>query len=146
MITGDKSFSQLQGSHSFTYHDNICCKTGICNDDSVQLSNVPYTEYSSDNRSALNPWKYRKSINFYGRLKICLQPDISVTTNRSRRFKCPNITVTANRAEVLKYSLVRNQYMAGMTLEFSLLLSTDCIMLLCCKLSVIIVIGKSFLA
>jgi hypothetical protein len=46
----------------------------------------------------------QKNINLYGHLKICLQPDVSVTTNRSRRFKCPGITVTANRAEGLNMS------------------------------------------
>jgi hypothetical protein len=45
--------------------------------------------------------EYTKNINFYGRLKLCLQPDVSVMTNRSRRFKCPDVTVTANRAEGL---------------------------------------------
>jgi hypothetical protein len=42
----------------------------------------------------------QKKHKFFGNLKICLQPDVSVT-NRSRRFKCPDVTVTANRAEGL---------------------------------------------
>jgi hypothetical protein len=49
----------------------------------------------------LKPTEYSKNINSYGRLKLCLQPDVSVTTNRSRRFKYPDVTVTANSAEGL---------------------------------------------
>jgi hypothetical protein len=101
MISGDKSFNQLQGSHSFTYHQDICCKMGICNDNSAQLSSVPYTQYSSDNRSPLNPSEYNKNIHFYGRLKLCLQPNVSVTTNRSSQFKCHDVAVMANHAEGL---------------------------------------------
>jgi hypothetical protein len=85
----------------FLQQHAICCKTGIRNDDSAQLSNVPYTQYSSDNRSALNPSKYSKNINFYGRLNLCLHPNVSVTTNHSRQFKCHDVTVMANHAEGL---------------------------------------------
>jgi hypothetical protein len=100
MITGDKIFN-TEASYSFWHHHDICCKTGIRNNDSAQLSNIPYTQYSSENRSALNSSEYGKNINFYGRLKICLQPNVSVTTNHSRRFKCHDVTVTENRAEGL---------------------------------------------
>jgi hypothetical protein len=77
----------------------------------VQLSDVPYTQYSSDNRSALKPTEYSKNINFYGRLKLGLQPDVSVTTNRSRRFKCREVIVTANRAEGLISEAQRQLYL-----------------------------------
>jgi hypothetical protein len=52
--------------------------------------------------TALSSSEYSKNINFYGHLKLCLQPDVSVTTNRNnRRFKCPDVTLMANRAEGL---------------------------------------------
>jgi hypothetical protein len=72
------------------------------NNDSAQLSDVPYTQYSSDNRSALKRNEYSKNINVYGRLKLCLQSNVGVTMNRSRRFKCHDVTVTANHAEGLR--------------------------------------------
>jgi hypothetical protein len=36
-------------------------------------------------------------------LKLCLQPNVSVTTNHSRRFKCHDVTVTASHAEGLNH-------------------------------------------
>jgi hypothetical protein len=60
-----------------------------------------YTMLLSDNRLALNPSEWIETLNFYGRLKLCLQSDVIVTTNRSRRFKCLDVTETANRAEGL---------------------------------------------
>jgi hypothetical protein len=69
------------------------------------IHHVPYTHFSSDNGSALSSSKYSKNINFYGRLKLCLYSDVSVMTNRSRRFKCLDVTVTANCAEGLTSAL-----------------------------------------
>jgi hypothetical protein len=49
----------------------------------------------------LNPSEYNKTLNFYGRLKLCLQADVSFSLNRSKGFKCPDETGTANHAEGL---------------------------------------------
>jgi hypothetical protein len=69
---------------------------------SLQINDVPYPQNSSDNRSALNPSKYNKTLNFYGRLKLCLQADVSFSLKRSKGFKCLDETGTANHAEGLK--------------------------------------------
>jgi hypothetical protein len=68
---------------------------------SLQIIDVTYPQYSSDNRSALNPSEQNKTLNFYGHLKLCLQPNVSLTMNRSRRFKCLDIRMMANHAEGL---------------------------------------------
>jgi hypothetical protein len=86
-------------SHTTTI---FAARQAYITNDSLQINDVPYPQYSSDNRSALNPSEQNKTLNFFGCLKLCLQPDVSVTTNRSSRFKCLDVRVTANHAERLK--------------------------------------------
>jgi hypothetical protein len=67
----------------------------------MQLTHVLYTQCSSDNRPAKNLTSYSKPINYYGRYKLGLQLNETLTSNHRQWFKCPNFTVTSNRAERL---------------------------------------------
>jgi hypothetical protein len=55
--------------------------------------------------SKFNLTSYSRPNNYYGRYKLGLQQNETLTLNRSQRFKCPNDTVTSNRTEGLNYSV-----------------------------------------